>query len=31
LGFGLIALFIALWYIPQTKEMMKRMLIPANA
>lgn len=31
LGFGLIALFIALWYVPQTKEMMKRMLIPAGA
>ena len=31
LGFGLIALFIGLWYVPQTKEMMKRMLVPANA
>jgi hypothetical protein len=30
MGFGLIALFIALWYVPTTKEMMKRMLIPAN-
>jgi hypothetical protein len=30
-GFGLIALFVALWYIPQTKEMMQRMLVPAHA
>lgn len=29
IGFGLIALFIALWYVPQTKEMMKRLLVPA--
>ncbi len=31
IGFGLIALFIALWYVPQTKEMMKRLLVPAAA
>jgi hypothetical protein len=31
MGFGLIALFIALWYVPATKDVMKRLLVPANA
>jgi len=31
LGLGLIALFIALWFIPQTKQMMQRMLVPTRA
>lgn len=31
IGFGLIALFIALWYIPQTSDLMKRMLVPSRA
>ena len=31
LGLGLIALCIALWFIPQTKEMMKRMFVPNRA
>jgi hypothetical protein len=30
MGFGLIALCIALWYVPATKELLKRILVPAN-
>jgi VCBS repeat-containing protein len=29
IGFGLIALLVGMWYVPQTKEMMKRLLVPA--